>query len=610
MPTWAVYTGAAAVLAAIGFAAAVSTGVLSLPWSGAPTEHSARYYPADVVAYAWSTSEPARGQREQMSHVRERFDEMRGFRVWMDRIYDHIEDRTGFDLEEDVLSWAGPEFSAAILDVDIDDYEIDAAGTIDVRDRDAAAEFLADWLDYLEDDRGADFDRESISGYASWVDDGSRQAYALAEDVLVFATTERALKEVLGRIAGERTPVLADERKFREAQAALPGRRFTSLYVDYERAADLAFAASLQDGTFLPSIGGWFGLEALLPDSADLCGGSLIETPGWAAASAAWVERGVLVEMVSPAAALPQQPDAAGGAGLLSEDALGFISVSFDPETDRWREALRECAIAELVPGWEEALPWVNALLPGLIAQWGGLTALPPSDGAPELADDATLADALDLGLSAVYRLVGVHLEHELLDHLGGELVAAVYHIDFEGARSGGLRSIPFDGAAMLSYRPEREDELAETLGGLADRFALLTGPAERADVGAENDARILGLDEWQLRPGYVLHDGYLIIGTGEDSLRTAVAQQNDGGEGLAASREYRRAVGHLPDGGQVLAYVDLQRAVDSADPDVLGVDAAAYEVLANGVSAAAMTSSMDGEHTRAVLVLTLLPEE
>ena len=547
------------------------------------------------------------GQREQMSYVRERFDGMGGLRAWIDGIEGDVADETGFDLGEDALSWAGPELSMAILDAD--DAEIDAAGTIDVRDRDAAADFLADWLDHLEDERTADFDRESIGGYDAWTDDDGRQAYALAGDLLVFATTESGLKGVLGRIAGERAPTLADDGQFMEARAALPERRFASAYVDYDRLTDLALAASREAD---PPFGGVirrFGLDTLLPGSAGPCGSALFETPDWAAASAAWVERGVIAEFVAPVVgATSQQPDAPDAAGLLPEDALGFVSVSFDPDADRWREALRECAVADLVPDWETVFPWVNAALPGLIESTG-TSARSPADGAPELAGDSTLADALDLGLWAADHLVGVHPEEYLLDHLDGAFIAAAYDVDFTGAAPHERPASTFDGVVMLSYRPDREDALAAALHDLASGLAFLTGPAEQTDVGAARDAWVLGSEEGQFRLGYVLHDGYLTIGTGAEPLRTAVARQRGASGGLAASREYRSAIGHLPNGIQSLAYVDLQR-IDGVHPDVLGMSDGAYAALADGLSAAAMSSGAEGKHRRATFVLTLLPEE
>ena len=116
-----------------------------------------------------------------MLDIWQRLDNMRNFREWVDDLEDELDDETGIDLEDDLLPWVGGEFSAAILDIDRDDGEIEAAATIAVRNRDIAADFLADWLEYLEDGHDADFDRETINNYEVWVDEGNFQAYTLTE---------------------------------------------------------------------------------------------------------------------------------------------------------------------------------------------------------------------------------------------------------------------------------------------------------------------------------------------------------------------------------------------------------------------------------------------
>ena len=166
---------AVVVLAVVGVGGAVYFVIVSVPWGSAPAEHSARYYPDDVLVYSWLTLNPSMGHRQEMMDIWERFNDMRSFRNWVDDFEDDLDDETGVDFD-DVLNWVGGELSAAILDIDIDDGEVEAAATIAVRNRDDAADFLADWLDYWEDEHSADFDRDSINGYDVWVDEYSLQA--------------------------------------------------------------------------------------------------------------------------------------------------------------------------------------------------------------------------------------------------------------------------------------------------------------------------------------------------------------------------------------------------------------------------------------------------
>ena len=598
------------VLAVVGVGGAVYFGIVSVPWGSTPAEHSARYYPDDVLVYSWLTLNPSMGQRQEMMDIWGRFDDMRSFRNWVDDFEDDLDDETGADFD-DVLNWVGDEFSAAILDIDIDDGEVEAAATIAVRNRDDAADFLADWLDYWEDEQSADFDRDSINGYDVWVDEYSLQAYALTEDLLVFATTEDALEEVLDRVAGEQNETLASDEDFIEARAVLPDRRFASVYVDYRQVSDV-----LEDDLFGGSLrlavaGGLSGVVSPLMDSAeDACAGKLFETPDWMMASAAWVDRGVVFDLVAPAASdlWPGSSDLVDGADLLPEDTLGFLSVSFDPDVDNWREALRQCEMADLIPDWEDMLKEINRAIPDLMDATN-LLDRPEADEVPAFGSNSTLADALDIGLWIVDQLIGIHLEEDLFDYLGGDLVMAVHDVDFEGALSSKPTGNLVDGVLMLSYLPDGEEGLEETVNNLVGRLESLIGQApEQVDVGAENDARVFDFDGQQLQPGYVLHDGYLTIGTTRKSLETTVARQKSDGDRLSAAEEYQRTIAYLPDGRQFLMYVDLQRIMSELDPDELDMDEDLYEVLSDGLSAMAMSVSIGDAYSRVTFVLSLLP--
>ena len=544
-----------------------------------------------------------------MLDIWRRFDDMGGFARWVDGLENDVDDETGIDLTDDVLPWIGAEFSAAILDIDNEDKEVAAAAAIAVGNHEAAAGFLADWLEHSRDEQGAFFDRDSVNGYDVWVDEDSRQAYALTEGLLVFATTGEALKEVLERVTGEETRTLASNEEFIEARTALPDRRFTSVYVDYRRLSDVT-------GEVLPLttglMGGLYGPGSLLMGPVGDGCDELFGSPDWAMASAAWVDRGIVFDMVLPTVGdlWLTSSDVVDAAELLPEETMGFFSMSFDPDVDHWREALRECRMSDLIPDWEDMLEEINEAIPDLI-EANDLSGQAPADDAPRLAGDSTLADALDLGLWALVQVIDVHLEEDLLDYLGGDLFVAVHDVDVAAASSSEPTSNAVDGVAVLSYRPDGEDGLAETLDNLVDRLESLVGQeAERVDVGAENDAHVFDLGGQQFEPGYVIHDGYLTIGNTEESLQTAVARQKGEGDGLSADAEYQRTVGYLPDSRQLLVYIDVQRILDELGRDELGMDDDLYEVLSDGLSAVAMSSGIGEDYSRYTFVLSLLPEE
>ena len=597
------------VLAVIGVRSAVYFGIVSVSWSSAPPEHSARYYPDDVMAYTWFTINPSMGQRGQMLDIWQRLDDMRNFREWVDDLEDELDDETGIDLEDDLLPWVGGEFSAAILDIDRDDGEIEAAATIAVRNRDIAADFLADWLEYLEDEHDADFDRETINNYEVWVDEDNFQAYTLTEDLLVFATTNGVLEDILDRVGGEQERTLASDEDFIEARAALPGRRFASIYVDYRQLSD-------DVGGGLPlmgQMGGLYGLGSPLTGSmGTACNGRLFQGPDWMMASATWVDRGIVFEIVSPTVSdlWPDSSDVVDAAELLPEDTMGFLSVSFDPKVDNWREVLRECDMADLIRDWEDWLQEINSAIPDIIQAINSLDQ-PLVDDVPEFSPDSTLADALDIGLWAVDQLIGINLEEDLFDYLEGDIVVAVHDVDFEGAWSSEPTGNLVDGVFMLSYQPDGEEGLSETVDGLVSKLESVIGQSpEQMDVGAENDAHVFDWDGQQSQPGYVFHDGYLTIGTTRESLEVTVARQNGEGDQLSDSREYQRIVEHLPDNRQFLMYIDLSRIIGELNPHELNIDEDLYKVLSKTFSATAVSSSLGEDYSRGTFVLSLFPEE
>ena len=115
------------------------------------------------------------------------------------------------------------------------------------------------------------------------------ETYALGEDLLVFAHSDHTLTEILDRIDGRETWSLATDRQFNQTRAALPPRRFATIYItNYSGLAEM------------------FGWE--------FCHGDLA-TPEWVAASVGWAERGVVLDVISPvttrvpwACHLPIQP--------------------------------------------------------------------------------------------------------------------------------------------------------------------------------------------------------------------------------------------------------------------------------------------------------------
>ena len=586
-------------LGVIAAGVAVYTGLISIPWLTKPPEHSARYYPTDTLAYTWFTLYPSSDQRRVARDIWGRLDDRRAFRNLVEDFEDLVEEETGFEIEEDILTWIGAEISAAVLDFDLDDGEADAAITIDVRDRDVAADFLSDWRNYLEDGHGADYDKDTINDYDVWLDEHSNFAHALTPDLMVFATNERTLEDVLDRVAGKSSRTLASNEKFIEARAALSEPRFMSAYADY---------GGLIDVLDSDIGGGVLDLNAL----EDSCNEAFVRTPDWSAVSAAWVDSGLVFDFVSPTVNFlwPASPNVGNAAEVLPEGTLGFISLGFDPNLDNWREPLRDCPIADLIPDWDTLFEDVDR---GIIDLIESASLLDNPDLIPvyRLDHSSTLADALDLGLWTTDQLIGVHPEEDFLNYLTGDLILAVHDVDIDSFWSSEGYPDSIHAVSMLSYRLDDEEALKAAIEDLADKFEDNTGQAsDEVRVGAEDPARVFEFEGLNMASGYVFHQGYFTIGTSAKALADTVALQEGEDERLSADAEYLRTVTHLPEERQFLMYVDVGRVIGRFDLEDQIEDSDLKDVLIYSVSAAAVSTYTDAEFSRATLVLTLFPGE
>ncbi len=292
--------------------------ILALLAGTKPPEYSAKYYPPNTLAYAWLTLVPEQGQFGEFQNIRERLDEFLAFRDLVDLAEEEFEADTGIDLESQVMPWVGPEISIGLLDFRGDFDEPVIAAMIGVRDRSVAEEFLADWLEYLENREGANFDYGAHQGFDVAVDENRHQAYALTDRWLVFATGESALEVMLERIAGDLDNSLAENERFIAARGALPERRFASVYVDARQTLDL-----------------W---EDWLDDTLGLGGPTISElrAPDWIIGSAGLVELGIVTEFAVPTGVdYPLQFAAlTDPAHFLPDDTMGFMARTFDPDVD------------------------------------------------------------------------------------------------------------------------------------------------------------------------------------------------------------------------------------------------------------------------------------
>ena len=525
-----------------------------------PAEASAAYYPEDAVAYASLSLDPTGGQLEYMTEVVEFFHEFEAVGEWVTHAETLLVNAMGTDFDG-IGAWIGSELSAAIFD--LGDGRPGLALAVDVADQDAAGEFLAGWIEGREADGSGSFERLVVSEGVIWLGDGpggwmAEEVYALSADLMLFSTDRGLIGEVLDHASGEESRSLAANPTFLEARSAAPDQRFASAYLDYGRMREL-----IGDGV---GEGG--------------CSGTF-RAPGWMMASAGWVDGGLVLDLVMPdVTSWWTGTSGEATAAAVPAGSFGFVSVGFDPDLDRWRDLLDACELGTFLPD-------------------GGFLGMPQTDGGAVLDEDATVTDALDAVLAAVEMGIGLDLEQDLFDHLGGELVVAVHPSDRQDAF--------IDGVALLSHRPLSGRALAETLDSLVAGIPMGV-LAEEVDVGAGRPARVVEVGE-QLSVGYMVHAGYLTLGTSVEALRSIADAQVAGRGRTADTDRYLRTVGHISYDPRLLAYVDLETIFDHVDPLEMGTPEALIEVLTEGFSALALGVGTDGDHSRATFVLSTFPD-
>ena len=496
-------------------------------------EASASYYPEDAVAYVWLNLAPGEGPPAGLPFLFDQFDELEGAGGFAGEGDNFLPDAVAAFLG-DLGTWMGTEVSAAV--VELENGEIAFAATVAVSDRDVASEFMRSW-----------HQEQSTSA-----------SVAQAGDFLLFGTDEGLLEKVLERIDGDHPETLASAGHFEEARAAARDGRFASAYVNLE----------------------WLA-ERMGDPGRSPCSEVPFDRPEWLMVSANWVGEGLVVDLATPDVTSWWTGTSTGATdAVVPADALGFVSIGFDPDMDRWREILGGCEIADLLPG-------------------GYLFDQPSAEDTSGLEEGATLADALDLALGFVDLGTGLDLEADLFDHLGGQLVLVAHGPEREGSSIGGV--------AALSYRPLSRNALAGTIGGIAKGVFSLTGVSmQELDSGAGGAAAVT--EDGKLSLGYVLHGGFVTFGTGADALEATVAVQQGTRADVSGTDRYRRTVEHIPYDPLLLAYVDLARVIDRIGSSGTGPNDGPLSMLSGWLGPMALGVGTDGDYSRATLVLSLLP--
>ena len=543
------------------------------PIRAAEPEKSARLYPPDVVAYWGMSLSPGIGQLRDMGDTLSRLEDLPEFERLRDDAADEFEDGFGLDFEDDVMPWLGSSASLALFDIGGNGEDsVEMAGTVEIRDRAAAEDALDKRLDFVEDARGADFDRESDGAFTVWSDESAGEIYALSDDLMIFANARSAVRAVIRRANGETERTLAASERFQRARDAMPSRRFTSAYLDVDALTETLWARELG-----------FDDAAAYGDCVD----EFFPTPDWLAASAGWVERGVVFDFFAPSSdslALPPAPPLADAASWLPSDTMGFFALSFDPVLDNWRAALADYAIEDIAECFPDAYEYSDMM-------------------GVDMSGD--LSDLLDEALDEMDAFMGVNVESDLMDNLSGQMAVSVGASVGE-ATGGGIAQTPVHAIAALSHREGAGGDLQDMMDDIAEIAYRDYGlRLEETDVGAERPAMTYPIDGTGYAPGAAISGGFLTFATTPRALRDVADVQAGREPALSSDPEYARAISHLPADRRWLLYINL-----SGVWDTIGIAANMTrdqtEALETVAGAIAMSAAESDGFDRTTMVVTL----
>ena len=566
-----ILTALIAVVIVLTVAPAVAALFVDIPFSlifGLVTsrqpDHSARFYPKDTFAYVSIDARPTFGNICELMKLRDGFGDADLLKDFFDDLLGGVSEDSGIELEQ-VSPWIDFRHSAGFTDNG-------AIGIIGVRNRDRAAEFVPVLIEQGLRADVSDFTSSSADGVDRWVPigDSDRPALALTNDWLVISAGEQGLLDALSRMSGGGGTSLLDNPHFIAASAVMPDGHFVSAYLNVEDPAVNTFG--LMDG-----ISGLFG-EA-----------------SWVAGSAAWIDDGIVVELVMPRGRDHgfDVPVLVDPGELVPLGTLGFAAASFDPDLDKWRAALGEYGFADTLGVEREDIEQFKS------GNFFGVEV----DAELQGGDNPTLADLLDYSLLTIAELLEVDLENDLFGNLSGNVVAGVPNYEFN--RGGSMfGSTHVEMFALLSHGANQGDGLVGTFDGFLESMRF---HPDSIDMGADGNARTFRLLDY--RPTYVLHDEYLLIGSTSGAVKQVVEVQNGELPSIDSDEEYRRAIKTLPEGGSMLAYVGLDDVFAQMSSSTEGDAAEVYGLLAANLGSIASVYGSRGDFTRVTTVVTLFPE-
>ncbi len=410
-----------------------------------------------------------------------------------------------FDYEADIKPWLGPEAAIAVTGVNlVSGGEPSFLVAIATYDTEASGRFL----DKAREQEGGVFQEETYQGvtlYVKQVEDEMEQplTYATFNNFVVAASDDETMKDAIDAWKGKRS--LAQDETFIKVQGSLPIERVGFAYVDYAQILGLAKMA-ITSGMAGPTTP---GVDQMMAQAEALQA---------MAFSLGFTPNGVRMDtvIVYDPAKLPEEAFQAGPSSNKIPDRVPANTILY-------------------IPGMNLGTSMQTGL--DLLRQ-----------------SDPSTAEELDSALQMLREQLGLDLEEELLPLLDGEF-ALILFPDPQGLM--GMPDVPL--GVMLITEVSDEGKMTNVLGKLETIFAA-SGEVEirQEQVGGRE---VTFLSEPMGSPvlGYVVADGFLILSTSADGMKTAL----EGGEVLGQAALFKAATAPLPKPNGGYFFFNIQETMD-----------------------------------------------
>jgi len=160
--------------------------------------------------------------------------EMRDFEDMLDEMVEELFYEYDLSFSSDISPWIGQHLGISLSNLSFDPYgdvvEPDIIIAVEVRNRDAADDFIADYIDAYEREWDEAFQADVYRGADVYELDGryQRQAVCRSGNVLIFGNSAFAVESAIDAQWGDS---LADDPDFESISARFPNRRFATIYI-------------------------------------------------------------------------------------------------------------------------------------------------------------------------------------------------------------------------------------------------------------------------------------------------------------------------------------------------------------------------------------------